>query len=103
MTLTMSILVAHSFVRWSLESAASGASAPVRLVFQGRDDFAKPFHVGSAHAPHDGSLQRGQMAANAPGQLSPLRCQHDEECAAIRFSYFARDQATVSETVENTG
>lgn len=75
----------------------------MRLLFQGRDDFVKSFDVGSSHAPHDGSLQIGQMAADAPGELSALRCQHDEERAAIRFPYFARDQATVSETVENTG
>ncbi len=75
----------------------------MRFLFQCRDHVSKPLNVGGAHAPYDASLQIGQMAADALGQLSPFRCRHDEERAAIRFPYFAGDQATVSQAVENTG
>jgi hypothetical protein len=84
-------------------SAALRPHPVIGFLFQCRHNFVKSSHIGGAHAPHDGSFQIGQMAADTPGQLSALRCQDDDECAAILFPYFARDQTAVSKTVEDTG
>ncbi len=83
--------------------AALCARPVTGFLFQRGYDVFKSFDVGGAYPLHNGSFQIGQMVADALGQLSPLRCQHDEKRAAISFPDLARDQAPVSEAVENTG
>ena len=75
----------------------------MRFVFQRCDDVVKSFDVGCAHASDHGTFQLGQMAADAPSQLSALRGRRDDERATICFPDLARDQATPRQSVENTG
>ena len=75
----------------------------MRFLFQRCDNSVKAFHVGAAHTINDCPFQRDQVTIDAPRDFSPLCRECDNKAATIGLSYFARDQATTRETIENAG
>jgi hypothetical protein len=75
----------------------------MRFLFQSCDNVVEAFEVGARNAIGDGAFQGNQVTIDSPRQFSPFRRQPNDKSAAIGCSYFARDQATLGEAIENAG